>query len=42
VRIDWLEIRWPSGHVQRLDQPPINQILRIVEKQAGWEAVYPR
>jgi ASPIC and UnbV/FG-GAP-like repeat len=38
---DALEIRWPSGHLQRLDRPPINQSLRIFEGQEGWEAVYP-
>jgi hypothetical protein len=40
TQIDYLEIRWPSGHVQRLEQLPINQTLRIVEGKAGWEAVY--
>jgi len=41
TQIEWLEIRWPSGHVQRLAQLPHNQSIRIVEGQAGWEAVYP-
>jgi hypothetical protein len=40
-QIDYVEIRWPSGYLQRLEQPPINQTLRIVEGQSGWEAVYP-
>jgi hypothetical protein len=40
TQIDWLEIRWPSGHVQRLEQLPLNQSIRIVEGKAGWEAVY--
>jgi tetratricopeptide (TPR) repeat protein len=42
TQIDSLEIRWPSGHLQRLDQPPVNQTLRIFEGKAGWEAVYPK
>ena len=39
--IEGLEIRWPSGHVQRLEQLPLNHSIRVVEGQAGWEAVYP-
>jgi ASPIC and UnbV/FG-GAP-like repeat len=41
TQIDSLEIRWPSGHLQRFDQPPVNQTLRIFEGKEGWEAVYP-
>jgi ASPIC and UnbV len=41
MQIEWLEIRWPSGHLQRLEQLPLNQSIRIVEGKAGWEAVYP-
>jgi hypothetical protein len=41
TQIDSLEIRWPSGYVQRLDQLPINHTLRIFEGREGWEAVYP-
>jgi hypothetical protein len=41
TQIERLEIRWPSGHVQQLEQLPCNQSIRIVEGQAGWEAVYP-
>jgi len=40
TQIDALEIRWPSGHVQRLARLPINHTLRIFEGQEGWEAVY--
>jgi tetratricopeptide (TPR) repeat protein len=40
TQIDWLEIRWPSGHVQRLAQLPLNQCVRIIEGTAGWEAIY--
>jgi tetratricopeptide (TPR) repeat protein len=41
TQLERLEIRWPSGHVQQLEQLPCNQSIRIVEGQAGWEAVYP-
>jgi ASPIC and UnbV/FG-GAP-like repeat len=41
TQIEALEVRWPSGHLQRLEQPPVNQSLRIFEGKAGWEAVYP-
>jgi hypothetical protein len=30
TRVD-LEIRWPNGAVQRLDDMPVDQILRIVQ-----------
>ena len=29
--IDQVEISWPSGIVQRVENPPINQVLRVVE-----------
>jgi hypothetical protein len=41
TQIEWLEIRWPSGHMQRLDRPPINQSLRIFEGRTGSDVVYP-
>jgi tetratricopeptide (TPR) repeat protein len=41
TQIEWLEIRWPGGHVQRFDQPPSNQSIRIVEGHACWETLYP-
>jgi hypothetical protein len=40
TQIEGLEIRWPSGHVQRLAQLPLNHSVRIIEGKAGWEAVY--
>jgi hypothetical protein len=30
-KIDWVEIRWPSGKVDRLTNMPINTYLRVVE-----------
>ena len=42
TQIEALEIRWPSGHVQRLDRLSVNHTLRIFEGLAGWEAVYPK
>jgi hypothetical protein len=38
--VDALEIRWPSGHLQRVENPPVNETIRIVEGAAGWELVY--
>ncbi len=38
--IDALEIRWPSGLVQRVENPPVNETIRITEGTAGWEQVY--
>ena len=32
TRIDLVEVRWPSGLVQRLEQVPVNQVLVIAEK----------
>ena len=32
TRIDLVEVRWPSGLVQRLEQVPVNQVLVIEEK----------
>jgi enediyne biosynthesis protein E4 len=30
-KIDYVEIRWPSGKIDRLTNPPINRYLRVVE-----------
>ena len=38
--IDALEIRWPSGLRQRVDNPPLNSTIRITEGQPAWEDVY--
>jgi hypothetical protein len=40
--VDALEIRWPSGLTQRIENPPVNDTIRITEGQAGWEPVYRR
>jgi hypothetical protein len=40
THVDALEIRWPSGMVQRVEKPPVNQTIRVIEGQAGWEYVY--
>jgi len=29
--VAYLEVAWPSGIVQRLDRPAINQVLRVAE-----------
>jgi len=37
---EWIEVRWPGGAVQRVDQPPVNETIRITEGVTGWERVY--
>lgn len=31
VRVDYVEVRWPSGKVDTLKNPPINRYLKVVE-----------
>jgi len=31
TKIDWVEIRWPSGKVDRLTNPPLNTYVKVVE-----------
>jgi tetratricopeptide (TPR) repeat protein len=38
--IDWLEIRWPGGSSERRADLPINETVRIVEGEPGWQPVY--
>ena len=40
--VDALEIRWPSGLRQRVENPPMNSTIRITEGQPTWEEVYRR
>ena len=35
TKVDLVEVRWPSGLVQRLEQVPINEVLIIEEKVAS-------
>ncbi|MFQ5744533.1 MAG: ASPIC/UnbV domain-containing protein, partial [Acidobacteriota bacterium] len=39
---EWLEVTWPSGRVQRLDEVAADSSLRLVEGQAGFAAVDER
>ncbi|MEZ5399888.1 MAG: FG-GAP-like repeat-containing protein [Bryobacteraceae bacterium] len=39
--IDSLEIRWPSGLVQRFTNPPVNRSITIVEGETTWKDTYP-
>ncbi len=39
-KVDGLEIRWPSGLVQKADAPPVNQTICVTEGQPGWRYVY--
>ncbi len=36
-KVDWVEIRWPSGEVDRLSNPPIRAYLNVVEGQGMME-----
>jgi len=38
--IDAIEVRWPSGLVQRVENPPVNNTILVTEGQADWTAVY--
>lgn len=29
--LEWLEVRWPSGQVDRIDKPPVRRYVRVVE-----------
>ena len=42
TQIDALEIRWPSGLVQQIENPPVNDTIRVVEGEPGWSKVYAR
>jgi len=35
TKIDHVEIRWPSGTVQRIDHPAVDQILKVEERAAS-------
>ena len=37
--IDRLEIWWPSGATQRVENPPVNKSIRITEGQDHWEEI---
>jgi tetratricopeptide (TPR) repeat protein len=40
THVDSIEIRWPSGLVQKVRNPPVNETIRVIEAQPGWEFVY--
>jgi tetratricopeptide (TPR) repeat protein len=39
TEIDALEIRWPDGETQRVERPPLNATVRIVQGEPGFEEV---
>ena len=39
-KVSSLEIRWPSGLVQKIEGLPLNSTVRIVEGGDGWRPVY--
>jgi hypothetical protein len=40
TQVDAIEIRWPGGLVQRVENPPVNETIRVIEGQKEWELVY--
>jgi hypothetical protein len=40
TKVDAIEIRWPSGLLQRVENPPVNETIRITEARPEWELVY--
>jgi hypothetical protein len=42
VEIEALEVRWPSGLVQRFDRPPVNRTIAIEEGSGLWRDVYQK
>ena len=39
-QVECLEIRWPSSLVQRVENPPVNQTIKVTEGQPGWSYIY--
>ena len=37
TKVDWLEVKWPNGTVQRFTNLPINRYIRIVEGRDQWQ-----
>jgi tetratricopeptide (TPR) repeat protein len=42
TEITAIEIRWPGGLLQRVENPPLNETIRVTEGQADWDFVYAR
>jgi len=42
VKMDAVEIRWPSGLQQRFEGPPVNSSLEFTEGESAWKDVYAR
>jgi len=42
TKVDALEIRWPSGFRQRVENPPVNDTILVTEGRPDWEGVYRR
>ena len=40
TEVEALEIRWPSGLIQRIENPPVNDTIRVVEGEPDWQPVY--
>ncbi len=37
-RVETLDIRWPSGRSQRVETPPVNTTIYVVEGEHGWRS----
>jgi len=42
TEIEALEVRWPSGLRQRIENPPVNRTISITEGRQEWVEVYAR
>jgi tetratricopeptide (TPR) repeat protein len=40
ARVDAIEIRWPGGLLQKIENPPVNKTIRVTEGRETWESVY--
>ena len=40
--VDSLDIRWPGGRLQKVENPPVNETIRVTEGKRGWTYVYAR
>jgi hypothetical protein len=37
MKVDFFEIKWPSGAIQRLTDLPIDRYVTVVEGQEKWK-----
>jgi enediyne biosynthesis protein E4 len=39
--LDWLEVRWPDGTVDRVERPPVDRLVRVLEGSGRAESITP-